>query len=97
MSTDTLTTPASELEEMLEARLPCGGVKRHGACPYETEATWVNTHTVVCDPHPAAYKCDDCFARWQYWAKVNLSGLCECRGCGRLATPEEIIAYYRRI
>lgn len=97
MSTETLTIPTSQLDELMEARLPCGGVKGHGACPHEAEATWVNSHTVVCCPNPAAYKCDYCFAQWKYWCKATLSGLCECGGCGRIATWEEVMAHYRRI
>lgn len=83
--TDTITREVAELEELLSAKIPCGGniwpVTR--PCPHDAEAVVINRHYVHCLGMMQGLKCSLCRDEWMlaFIAKYGDED-CHCNTCG---------------
>lgn len=60
----TLTAPVTDLEEMLEDFVPCGGNNfpvRHSCT---REATWIRRESICTCVPMKRFKCDQCYEEW---------------------------------
>lgn len=73
----TETIPASDLEEMLEAEIPCGGILHPTKvpCPTSSAAVLVTTHRCYVEV-PQGFKCVGCYTRWMMYASYSTRAVC---------------------
>jgi hypothetical protein len=94
--TSTETISVSDLEEMLESEVPCGGVKGLGMtpCPEGNAAEFASYRCCAVADSPCGLKCHDCYGKWLHWAGSTGTGHARCTGCQlRMPIPE----WYRPI
>ena len=89
---DTRTESVTELEELLDAEIPCGGVLEppvQRQCGRAATLRWSNPHD-CCDAAPAAtaVKCPDCWmVLYQCLAdRLARDGGIRCKHCDNIAS-----------
>lgn len=91
------TLDAADLEELLDAELPCGG--HHGSGPCGRSAV-LHSRGHGCQPPTAAFfKCTEC---WMVWYRIEANrldwcGQIRCRECEQVFYDIDSFSHYRPI
>lgn len=95
------TISVSQLQELMESSVPCGGVKSIHLPPCGAEATlqldrYQRHHCFDRPVEPTDFKCQECYEKWRRPLRIGLAvaGSITCVYCGYSARTIDEFARY---